>query len=317
MKRISLILGPLTAALLGVAVFGMVRTIKNEQGNNIVKPQPTFSVHTSSTIPRIDATVFLDRPEFRRIWANNVQIKDIPGKAIAATVNHHVLASDMLATLFMSLAKNRPDAQRLVILSPDHFFSGRGPVSTHRRPYQTPDGIVSIDIKAVDQLIHQDIALEENGEMYEKEHGIGALIPFSKKAFPKATIVPISIQATSDIDVLPRIADFLETMDDGKTLFIISADMSHYLSKKSAQKNDLQTIQWLETKDAQAMAKAKDTHTDSGRQFAALFFWMNKKVPTAYFTRLSHGISSDYVDDESNTTSYINGVWSINLKTLR
>lgn len=317
MKKISLILGSLTAALLGVAVFGMIWTVKNEPVKKTVQQQSIFSIQASSTIPRIDATTFLDRPEFRRIWAHQVQIKDIPGRAIAATVNHHVLASDILATLFMSLANNRPDAQRLVILSPDHFFSGRGPVSTHRRSYQTPDGIVSIDTKAVEELIQQNIALDESGEMYEKEHGIGALIPFSKKAFPKATIVPISIQATSDIEVLRRLAHFLETMDDGKTLFIISADMSHYLSKEVAQKNDAQTIQWLETKDAQAMTKAKDTHTDSGRQFATLFFWMNEKYPTARFTGLSQGISSDYVEDELNTTSYINGVWSINLKTLR
>ncbi len=316
MKKTSLILGTLTAALLGAAVFVVV-TSHSQSNQALVSTEKTQNTIIPTTLPPIDASSFLDRPEFRRVWSNPVKTKSVPGKAIAATVNHHVLATDLLAQLFSSLAKNRPDAKRLVILSPDHFFTGRALVSTHKRTYQTPDGLVKIDTDAIDQLVTQRYATEENGSMYEKEHGIGALIPFIKKTFPQASIVPISIQGTSEQNAALRISQALADLDDGTTLFIISADMSHYLPKAIAQKNDIQTLNWLQNKNELAMAKAKDTHTDSGRQFVALFHWMNQAYPQATFTLIGQGISSDYVNDEQNTTSYLNGIWSTNEKTLR
>ncbi|MCC7357519.1 AmmeMemoRadiSam system protein B [Candidatus Uhrbacteria bacterium] len=259
----------------------------------------------------INASIFLDKQEFYRVFSKPITTIPIQGKVIAATVNHHVLATDLLAQFFVSLAKNRPDATRLVILSPDHFFAGRGKVSTHERKYQTPDGLVEIDAAAIESLVKNHIANVENGTMYEREHGIGALMPFVKKSFPKATIVPISIQGKSDIETLFQVSRALTKLDDGRTLFIVSADMSHYLSKEAAVKNDIQTKMWLEKKDEQAMIKAKDTHTDSGRQFVTLFHWLNQVYPKSHFQLIGQGISSDYVADIKNTTSYINGVWSI------
>lgn len=298
MKNRQIFLGLLTAALIGAAVFG-------SRG----KKEETQKISTTTSRPPslIDATRFLDRPEFVRVW--NQKPEPIQGKIIAGTVNHHVLASDLLAHFFLTLAANRPDARRLVILSPDHFYAGRAQVSTHVRPYQTPDGVVNIDTEAIAQLTGSGYVTEEDGEMYEKEHGIGALVPFIKRALPEVELIPLSVKGNADLANVEKLVGLLQAFDDGKTVFIVSADMSHYLPKNQAEKNDLQTKKWLEEEDIAQMSRAKDTHTDSGRQFVAVFSWLKAKHPQAAFQLLDEGISSDYVPDTQNTTTYLNGFW--------
>lgn len=295
--------GILAAALIGAAVFGYVYPDEKKPAVGILQDvaQP------ATRQPLIDAARFLDRPEFVRVW--NQKPKSIDGKIIAGTVNHHVLASDLLAHFFLTLAANRPDISRIVVLSPDHFYAGRTDISTHIRPYQTPDGVLDIDRDAVKQAEDIAGARQENGEMYEKEHGIGALAPFIKRTLPEARLVPLSVKGNAPLETTGKIAALLQALDDGKTVFVISADMSHYLPKQQAQKNDQETKQWLRQEDSQNMAKAKDTHTDSGRQFVALFRWLQEKEGNVAFHLLDEGISSAYVTDTRNTTSYLNGFW--------
>lgn len=307
---------PLTTALLGAVVFGCWLRMSGTSSSSLPPPATSYELPAASqlraTNPQpIDAARFLDRPEFRRVWSS-AKAKTVSGNIIAGTVNHHVLASDLLANFFLTLAVNRPDATRIVILSPDHFYAGRSQISTHTRPYQTPDGILDIDTKAVRTLVDNRDAVLENGSMYEVEHGIGALTPFIKKTMPHVRIIPISIKGNADLEASKKLAAAIEKLDDGKTIFIISADMSHYLSKKTALKNDLETKQWLQEKNESTMSKAKDTHTDSGRQFVTLFDFLNTQYPKAKFQLLDQGISSSYGGDDQNTTSYLNGVWTKN-----
>lgn len=309
---------PLTTALLGAVVFGYIwqnqqkKSFINSYTQSVDVPEQVVATSTRvvSTEP-IDAVRFLDRPEFRRVWLS-AKPKKVSEKIIAGTVNHHVLASDLLANFFLTLAANRPDVTRIVILSPDHFYVGRSQISTHTRPYQTPDGILEIDNKAVQTLVDNRDAMLENGSMYDNEHGIGALASFVKKTMPHARLVPISIKGNADLEASKKLAVSIKSLNDGKTVFVVSADMSHYLSKKTALKNDLETKQWLQEKNETTMSKAKDTHTDSGRQFVTLFSFLREEYPKAHFELLDEGISSSYGGDEQNTTSYLNGVWTKN-----
>jgi|GEM_PF-730529 len=291
---------------LGQAPFAPTGTSDGVEANGVCLGSACLS---SLTLPPIDATLFLDRPEYARIRSRPIKTIDIKGRAIAGTVNHHVLATDLLASFFRSLAKNRPDATRIVILSPDHFNVGRSSISTHSRSYTAPSGIVEVDKEAVQSLVEKQLALEENGSMYELEHGIGALIPFLKDEFPKVSIVPISIRGSADRTIAIKLGKALQALDDGHTLFIVSADMSHYLSKDDALKNDQSIRSWLANRNLQAMADANDDFTDSGLQFVALFTWFNQEKTKPTFIELGHGISSDYNGPDDFTTSYVNGVW--------
>jgi poly-gamma-glutamate synthesis protein (capsule biosynthesis protein) len=109
-------------------------------------------------------------------------------------VNHHVLASDLLQRFFVSIDQVRPDVRRIILISPDHYKRGTSPISVGTTDYVTQSRVVRVDRTAIEHLHLLGVAFGDR-ELFEHEHGIGALIPFLAKAFPQAAIVPLVVRA--------------------------------------------------------------------------------------------------------------------------
>lgn len=308
----------LAAALLGVAAVGIAnnerRIVNSEQGMENSSP---FAVHHSpdlsftQPIRPISTEAFLDTDRADEVWMD-VTSETLPkssGTPVAGVVNHHTLADDLIARFFAGLKASRPDVKRFVIISPDHFNAGRGYVSTHVRPYDTGVGEIAVDKDAVQLIIESGLAVEESGVLFEREHGIGALIPFLARAYPEVTIVLMTIRGDTPKDMIPDLTAAMEELWDERTVIILSADMSHYLTTSEALKNDVQTLRWLEDGN-QTIAGASDDYIDNGKAASAIFAVMEKLHSGAKFTLFDHDISSSYGGDPTFTTSYITGVWS-------
>lgn len=262
------------------------------------------------TYPPIDTLHFLDLPRF--FAASQIPAPTIPstGLVVAGVVNHHVLAVDLLERFAKGLRAARPDAKRIIILSPDHFHAGRAALSTHVRAYQTPSGLVPIDEEAVQYLSEHGVAVDNEG-MFENEHGVGALVPFLHRAFPDLRLIPIAIRGETDDEALVRLAHTLVPLLDDETLIVVSADMSHYLKEDVALKNDEQTLRWLQALDAKAFDTATDDYVDNGSSFVVLAHTLEERHQKPRFTLFDHNISSHYAGSPDNTTSYLTGVWSV------
>lgn len=230
------------------------------------------------------------------------------GDVIAGTVNHHALAADLLARFFATLRAARPDATRVIILSPDHYKRGVETISVIGDDYLTERRLVRIDRDAFQALIRNGIARADRS-LTEGEHGIGALIPFLAKAYPDAQILPIVIRGDIPRDDAADLGRTLAPLVDAHTVVVISSDMSHYLGEDAAREYDEITRRALDARDAAMMRAANDDFTDNGPSFVALFALFDALKIAPRFELIDHSISSRYVDDRSNTTSYINGVW--------
>jgi poly-gamma-glutamate synthesis protein (capsule biosynthesis protein) len=265
-------------------------------------PAPTY-------LP-INTSHFLDLPRFFAVSHIAVPTSTISGTVVAGVVNHHVLAVDVLERFAKGMRAARPDAKRIIILSPDHFHAGRSAVSTHVRPYQTPLGRVEVDREAVAYLAQHSVVID-NGPMFEQEHGVGALIPFLHRSFADMQIVPVAIRGETDDATLVNLAHTLEPLLDRQAVIVVSADMSHYLTEDVALKNDVQTLKWLQALDAQAFDAATDDFVDNGSSFVVLSHIFEQRDQKLTFTLLDHTISSRYAGSRDNTTSYLTGVWSL------
>jgi len=327
MKRRNIILAFSLTAATAAAVLGLasVRVILQEAqtrediyriADDGVEQDVTSAVRHSSagwnpeksalTIP---ASAFIDRQSFDSSW-QKAKVTPVPRGAVAGVVNHHALAADLLAGFFLSLRASAPETARIIVISPDHFFSGRGRISTHDRSYVTSDGMLESDADFVATLVSSTPALLEDGVMFEHEHGIGALAPFIKHEFPEAKIVSLAFQGSMDRKMARDFGRQLAGMIDDSTIVIISSDMSHYLSAKTALTNDETTINKLKSLDAQFFATSKDDFVDNGVGLLALTSFFDELRLEPSFHLVGHGISSDYVSDDKNTTSYINGIWT-------
>ena len=262
------------------------------------------------TYSPINTSHFLDLPRFFAVANLATPPLPVGQKIVAGVVNHHVLAVDLLERFAKGLHAARPDAKRIIILSPDHFHAGRSAISTHLRPYQTPLGRVEIDREAAVYLAENGVVID-NGLMFEQEHGTGAVIPFLHRSFPDLRLVPIAIRGETDDETLIELARVLEPLLDHETMIVVSADMSHYLPEDVALKNDEQTLHWLRTLDAKAFDAATDDFVDNGSSFVVLSHIFEERNQKPTFTLFDHTISSRYAGSRDDTTSYLTGVWSV------
>ncbi len=263
----------------------------------------------------IRADAFLDFGRFEQ--AQPVRPVPLRGRVIAGVVNHHVLASDLLQRFFVSIDQVRPDVRRIILISPDHYKRGTSPISVGTTDYVTQSRVVRVDRTAIEHLHLLGVAFGDR-ELFEHEHGIGALIPFLAKAFPQAAIVPLVVRADIADEDAQRFGERLAEIFDGDALIIVSSDMSHYLSEKNALQHDVKTIACLQARDRVAVGNVSDDFTDNGPALVMLFSFFEALKISPTFQSIDHSISTAYGGDRHRTTSYINGVWVVsNTKTSR
>ncbi len=296
----------LVAVVLGYEVFSTKTSLDSQRFFVDASNDNSWKISLSP----IQTRNFYDESDFQSACQNK-STTVANGRIIAGLVNHHALAQDLIARFFISLKAAEYSIERVIILSPDHNKAGRAPVSSHLRPYATPDGLAEVDEEFIDRLTANNLVTLENGALFEQEHGLGALVPFLHHEFLSAKIVPLAVRGDAMKDDLRNFGRSIVELLDDKTVIIVSSDMSHYLSEDQALKNDEETLGWLESFNALELVRAADDHLDNGAAMAILdgvFFELNIEPQ---FTMLDHSISVRYGADPNNTTSYITGFWVV------
>ena len=121
------------------------------------------------------------------------KVRDYPPSNVrltGITVPHHLLADRLVALGFK--AASGQSYKRIVILTPDHFRKTDKPFATTRRGFDTVKGKVATDVDAVSRLLKAGDWIEENC-LFDKDHGIRAMLPFVKHYFPEAAVLPVAI----------------------------------------------------------------------------------------------------------------------------
>lgn len=312
--------GILIAAALAAAAFGIWKIAPDREGAaNVVDMPSSENVairhsreggNPESVTPKPISTLpFIEPKQFEKSWSAADSVKALVGKPVAGVVNHHFLAADLMARFFRTLRLSRSGIKRFIIISPDHFRTGRGAVSVTDRVYSTPDGDVLVASSSVRTLIDSGFATLENGEMFELEHGNGALVPFIRHEFPDVEIVPIAVRGDIDRKAAMNFGQVMVDTFDDSTFILVSSDMSHYLPETQALKNDEATIRAFGSLDADFLSTATDDFVDNGVGLLILKTALGEDGRRLSFRLIDHSISSRYVSDETSTTSYINGFW--------
>lgn len=166
----------------------------------------------------------------------------------AVIVPHHLLVEPYIEKFYAQLVGVRDDWKRVVIISPNHFNYGTRAVRSVLK-LEGPDGhgenfSINIDQQAVSKLAAAG-AVNLEDKYFEREHGILVQDKFLDKYFPNAKVVPVIIKNGTSLASLQRLAEGLQSLNDGETLFLFSVDFSHYTNEDFAVKNDQRTLGWL------------------------------------------------------------------------
>lgn len=133
---------------------------------------------------------------------------------------------------------------RIAILSPAHKTPVKGvAVPAQHGAIAMPGLRVRIDRDACTALVKARQARRDDAA-FENEHGIDLHIPFARSLHAGVPVVPLVVgDATPEM-----VAAAVNTLAalEGTTLFVLSSDLSHYLTETDAQKRDVRTAGLIE-----------------------------------------------------------------------
>ena len=144
--------------------------------------------------------------------------------------------------------------ETVIILGPNHH--GRGvPIALSTQPWQMPFGKVPIDTAFTDALLATTDIIEINEEAHQYEHSLEVQVPILQFFQPRLKIVPLAVSHIS-FGACQKVAEALaKTARDysGPCLFLASTDMSHYVSRETAERLDTLALDKLKGLDPKGL----------------------------------------------------------------
>jgi AmmeMemoRadiSam system protein B len=253
------------------------------------------------------APMFPDRTAFTQAIAKEERAGPFRSHVTGVTVPHHLLAVDLIARGFRAASANRYD--QIIILSPDHYNRSQRPFATTARDIGTAFGRLRND-RAASAVLLKTGALFDNSELFAKEHGIGAIVPFVRYYFPNAKIVPIAISYGASREECDQALSLIETLIGPNTLIVQSTDYSHYLPAEVAQQRDQETLNVIAADDAEAAFRLlQPAHMDS-RAAQYMQMRLQRSIYNSRATVIANANSAEYSASDARTTSYIVTVYA-------
>lgn len=218
-------------------------------------------------------------------------------------VNHHLLASRLIAQALLPGIASRPSV--VVLISPDHFSRGAAPISSVIAVWPTPFGDIRPARSEIERFASERVVnLEE--QPFFHEHGITNITMFIARAFPDARLLPIIVKSTASDRSIEALAEQLTALTRS-VLIVGSFDFTHDSTEEQALRNDALSLEILSRGD---LERSRDITVDSN---AGIRLMMSvARLQNLSFRLLERSSSAVVLRDTKRTdvTSYITGVWS-------
>lgn len=236
-----------------------------------------------------------------------IAFKEAETKTVWAVIVPHagyVFSGEVAASAFRQI----PDLtryDRIFILGPSHrtAFDGAS-VNNGCDAYRTPMGDVDVDVALCDRLIAENRCLTRVDSAHQAEHCIEVQLPFLQLRAGERlpSIVPVII-GTQRLETLRQIAKALQPWFNGRNLFVISTDFSHYPAYADAQDVDRRTGEAIGSGKLEQLIDAIE-HNDSmgirnlatsacGQSAVAILMMMAEQGPQLQFRHVMYRNSGD------------------------
>ncbi len=157
---------------------------------------------------------------------------------------HHMVVQYELAKFYKGLGEVKKPKQ-VFIIGPNHYETGKNNIqSCLSCVFHTVDGEVGSSQKFKDDLIFED-------KNFSQEHSIFTHVPYVKRTFPDAEIVPIMLKFGSSEEELMELVEWLNGKVNAEDLVIASVDFSHYVPVESSKLHDIFSWKTIENFDYQ------------------------------------------------------------------
>lgn len=156
----------------------------------------------------------------------------------------YAYSGPVAANAFAPLVSSDAKFERVLLLGPPHYVPVNGTVAPSASAFATPLGEIDVDRNAVESLVQAKLVTIDD-RAHAPEHSLEVELPFLQVLLDRFTLVPLLVG-----DAAPEhVASIITTLLDGRTLLVVSTDLSHYLGDAAARARDLATAETTERFD--------------------------------------------------------------------
>jgi len=224
----------------------------------------------------------------------------------AGIISHHFLAKDLIAEFYNKTGNDK--ISTIFLISPDHynhFYSSNTLAYTSYASWNTPYGELQPNKKVIDSLTEQgSVAISDS--ILGLEHGIYIEVPFIKKFFPNAKIVPLIVDSTTNYSQFLALGSQLNNLAADNAFLVVSSDFSHNLTASEASVADKKSVEILKNLSTNDLDKV----TNDCKQCLAVLsgFLGDEKYK---FNLIDNKNSFDISrEDKNSVTSYVSGFYA-------
>lgn len=133
--------------------------------------------------------------------------------------------------------------ETVIILGPNHRGQG-APIALSGENWDMPFGPVEIDMEVGNLLLSHSKKTRIDELAHQAEHSLEVQVPFLQMLQENLHIVPVVVSSLSFSDCEELAQALARTINESnkEILIVASSDMSHYESRKSAEKKDTMAL---------------------------------------------------------------------------
>ena len=188
--------------------------------------------------------------------------------------------------------------KNLFVIAPSHKVAFDGIAVSSYDAMKTPIGKSKINSEITQELIEK-FGAKVNDETIESEHSLEAELPIIQSIFKGIKIIPIMVGKDSPAVIDQIISEYYPDTRNG---FIISSDLSHFLTDEEAKKMDSETAKMIESGD---IREFRYEQACGAIGIAGLVSFANKNNYS--LIRIDMTNSSEASEDKSRVVGY--GSW--------
>ena len=243
-------------------------------------------------------------------YIKEAQLPELEGEVVAIMAPHagHLYSGPVAGYAFAALKGLSPEI--VAVISPMHHPYAQSLLTTAHAAYETPLGVIPVDLAALNTL---DTLLSERlgyGLTYvrrDPEHSLEIELPFLQRSLPQGfTLLPVMVRDVR-LHVVQALGMALAAVLKGKqALLVASTDLSHFYPRQEADVLDAEVLRRVEAFDPQGVMLAEDEGKGfaCGRGALAAVLWAAKELGGDRVKILHHATSGDVTGDNSEVVGY-------------
>jgi AmmeMemoRadiSam system protein B/AmmeMemoRadiSam system protein A len=135
----------------------------------------------------------------------------------------------------------------VIVIGPSHHDSFRGVSIWDRGGYETPLGIVPVEVELARAIIAQDDAIRFTRAGHGREHSVEVELPFLQRALGKKLRIVPMVMGDRTMATCRRLAEAIVSACKGKKVLIVaSSDLYHGHSYEACVRTDARTLRAVE-----------------------------------------------------------------------